>query len=127
MCRSRRRRFGIRDSFRFPAAVVALLLLASSIESRAQQSTYPNVLQTPQVLGLASTRPLMKIAPPVARIDPRPMMHIPVAVIDDAGRYVKSLDARDFSLSVDGEESPIAIFRPASSAALGILVDISQS
>ena len=40
-----------------------------------------------------------------------------------------SLSARDFSLSVDGEESPIAWFRPnrATAAALGVLVDISQS
>ena len=69
----------------------------------------------------------MKITPPFPQIDPRPLLRIPVTVIDEAGRCVRSLDARDFSLSVDGDESPIALFRPASSAALGILVDIPQS
>jgi VWFA-related protein len=127
MCRSRRRRFGIRELFLFPVALVALLLLLSSVESAAQQATSQNVLQTPRVLGLASAAPLMKITPPVPQIDPRPLLRIPVTVIDEAGRCVRSLDARDFSLSVDGDESPIALFRPASSAALGILVDISQS
>lgn len=126
MCPSRRRRFGIREPFLFPAAVVALLVLLSSIESAAQQSTYQNVVQTPRVFGLASVAPLMKFAPPV-QMDSRPLLRIPVSVIDEAGRCVRSLDARDFSLSIDGDESPIALFRPASSAALGILVDISQS
>ncbi|HXN87682.1 MAG TPA: VWA domain-containing protein [Candidatus Binataceae bacterium] len=126
MCRSRRRRFGIRELFLFPAALVALLLPLSSIETAAQQSASGSVLQTPQVFSFV-TVPTLNLPAPTAQIDPRPMLRIPVTVIDDAGKYVRSLDARDFSLSVDGDESPIALFRPASSAALGILVDISQS
>jgi len=120
-----RRRFGIREAL--PVALVALLVLISEIDSSAQQNPDANILQTPQVFRFAAP-PAMNVAS-APQIDPAALIRIPVTVIDDAGRCVESLSARDFSLSVDGEESPIAWFRPnrATAAALGLLVDISQS
>jgi VWFA-related protein len=122
---SNRRRFGIREAF--PVALAALLVLMSEIDSSAQQTAAANVLQMPQVF---SSAPLsaMKVAS-APQIDPETLIRIPVTVLDNAGRCVESLSARDFSLSVDGEESPITWFRPnrATAAALGVLVDISQS
>jgi VWFA-related protein len=125
MCPSIRRRFGIRELF--PIALVALLVLISEIDSSAQQNLDANILQTPQVFRFAA--PSAVNVASALRIDPEALIRIPVTVIDDAGRCVESLSARDFSLSVDGEESPIAWFRPnrATTAALGVLVDISQS
>jgi len=97
------------------------------IDSLAQQSLDANILQTPQVVKFGAP-PAMVISP-APQPDPVGLIRIPVTVVDDAGRCVASLSARDFSLSVDGDESPIAWFRPnrATSAALGVLVDISQS
>ncbi len=125
MCRSKRRRFGISQAS--PIALATLLLLISQTNSAEQQSADASVLQTPQVLKFAAPPP-MKVAS-AAQIDPASLIRIPVTVIDDAGRCVESLSARDFSLSIDGEESQIAWFKPnrATAAALGVLVDISQS
>jgi len=120
-----RRRFGIREAF--PIAVVVLLVPFSEIDSYAQQSLDANILQTPQVFRFAPPSATNVRSEP--QIDPEALIRIPVTVVDDAGRCVESLSARDFLLSVDGEESPIALFRPnrATVAALGVLVDISQS
>jgi len=124
MCRLRSRRFGTRGVF--PVTIVALLVLGSQLDSSAQQNLDANTLQMPQVFQFAAPSALNVISPP--QIDPEALVRIPVTVLDDAGRCVESLSARDFSLSVDGEESPIASFQPnhATAAALGVLVDISQ-
>lgn len=120
-----RRRFGIRGA---PSLALAMLLvLMCQRDSAAQQNLDANVLQTPQVFSFAP--PPAIDAAPAPQIDPASLIRIPVTVIDDAGHAVPSLTARDFSLNVDGEESPIAWFRQnrATAAALGVLVDISQS
>ncbi len=124
MCRLRPRRFGIHETILLPLMVLALLVSAS--ESAAQQTLDTNILQTPQVLKFAPPAVIVKAPPP--QPDPPALLRIPVTVIDDAGRCVASLSARDFSLSIDGDESPIAWFRPnrATGTALGVLVDISQ-
>jgi VWFA-related protein len=120
-----RRRFGIRGASSL--AIATLLVLISQGGSRAQQNLDANVLQTPQVFSFAP--PPTITAPSAPQIDPSSLIRIPVTVLDDAGHAVQSLTAGDFSLNVDGEESPIAWFRPnrATNAALGVLVDISQS
>jgi VWFA-related protein len=122
---STRRRFGIRDAF--PVALATLLVLTLEVDSVAQQTSDANILQTPQVFR--STAPPAINVISVPQMDPEGLVRIPVTVIDDAGRCVEALSARDFSLSVDGEESPIAMFRPnhATAAALGVLVDVSQA
>ncbi len=119
-----RRRFGIRKAFLIP--LVVLLVLFSEIDSVAQQGLDANILQTPQVFRFA--RPSATNVRSEPKSDPEALIRIPVTVIDEAGHCVESLSERDFSLSVDGEESPIAWFRPnrATAAALGVLVDISQ-
>ena len=119
-----RRRFGIREAFLIP--LVVLLVLFSEIDSVAQQGLDANILQTPQVFRFAPPSATNVRSEP--QTDPEALIRIPVTVIDDAGRCVESLSERDFSLSIDGEESPIAWFRPnrATAAALGVLVDISQ-
>src|SRR5580693_639874 len=120
---SRGRRLGI---WKVSVALIALLLI-SAIDSRAQQILNSSTLQTPQVFSFMA-RPTLNV-PAAPQIDPASMIRIPVTVVDDAGRCVPSLSARDFSLSVDGEESPITLFRSnrATAAALGVLVDVSQS
>jgi VWFA-related protein len=119
-----RRRFGIREAY--PVVVVTIIILSFAIDAAAQQSPDPSILQTPQVFSFAAP-PAINVAS-VPQIDPEGLIRIPVTVLDDSGRCVDSLSARDFSLSVDGEESPIALFRTnhATSAALGVLVDVSQ-
>ncbi|HLI81337.1 MAG TPA: VWA domain-containing protein [Candidatus Binataceae bacterium] len=98
-----------------------------AIDSAAQQDRGVNTFQAPQVVHFAAPVPLQATAPP--QVDPATLIRIPVTVVDDSGRCVDSLSARDFSLSIDGQESPIAMFRAdrATTAALGVLVDISQS
>jgi VWFA-related protein len=125
MCRSTWPRFGIRSEITF--AIIALLVLIARPDSSAQQNPDTNILQTPQVVKFASP-PTMGVAPARQADDPAGLIRIPVTVIDDAGRCVESLDARDFSLSLDGEDSSIAWFKQnrATGAALGVLVDISQ-
>jgi VWFA-related protein len=107
-----------------PIALVAALLPLISIEASAQQDLGANIFQAPQVVRFAA--PMQNITSP--KVDPATLIRIPVTVQDDAGQCVDSLDARDFSLSVDGEESPIALFRSnhTTAAALGVLVDVSQ-
>lgn len=124
MCRSTWRRFGIRYPFSIASALVFILLRTSS--AAAQQSIDTNVLQMPQVRNHAASAPVNVVVP---QADPPNLIRIPVTVVDDGGRCVPALTARDFSLSVDGDESPIAWFRPnrATAAALGVLVDISQA
>ena len=125
MCRLRSRRFGICEAF--SAAVAVLLVLLFEVDSVAQSSLDGNILQTPQVFRFAAP-PTMAITP-APQADPAGLIRIPVTVVDEAGQCVASLSARDFSLSVDGEDRPIAWFRPnrSTSAALGVLVDISES
>ena len=120
---SRGRRLGI---WKVSLALIALLLM-SEVDSRAQQNLDRSTLQTPRVFSF--TPPPIANIPVAPQIDPALMIRIPVTVVDGAGRCVPSLSARDFSLSVDGEESPITLFRPnrATAAALGVLVDVSQS
>ena len=121
-----RRRFGIREPF--PLALVALLVLIS--DNRLVRSTEPRYQHPSDPAGVqVRVRLRRRMSDPTPQIDPEALIRIPVTVIDDAGRCVRSLSARDFSLSVDGEESPIPLFRPnrATAAALGVLVDISQS
>ena len=120
-----KRRFGISQAY--PIAFAMLSILIARSNSVAQQDREANVLQTPQVLNFAG--PPTKNATSAPSIDPATLIRIPVTVIDDAGRCVESLQARDFSLSIDGEDRPIAWFKPnrATAAALGVLVDISQS
>jgi VWFA-related protein len=122
MAPSRWRRFGMREAI--PAGLICLLLLPAI--SSAQQDLGINILQTPQVLRFGVPLPLN--IPSAPEIDPSTLVNIPVTVIDHHGRCVDSLDARDFSLNIDGHKSSIAWFRrnEASSAALGVLVDISQ-
>lgn len=125
MCRFDWRRFGIREAV--PVALFSLLLLMSAHNCAAQNAAFDNVLQMPQVYSFASPAAMTShIAP---QIDAQPLVRIPVTVVDDAGRCVQALTARDFALSIDGHDSPIAWFQPgrATSAALGVLVDISQS
>ncbi len=118
------RRFGIRQAI--PVALVGLLLPITAIDSSAQQDLGANIFQAPQVVHFAAPVPIQATAP---QVDSATLIRIPVTVLDDSGRCVDSLSARDFSLSVDGAESPIAWFRAdrATSAALGVLVDVSQS
>ncbi len=125
MCRSKWRRFGIQVALAL--AIAALLVANSRIDAAAQQNRGDNILQTPQVFRFAA--PPAPSIPSRPEVDPASLIRIPVTVIDNAGRSVDALSARDFSLSVDGEESPIAWFRPnhTTAAALGVLVDISQS
>ncbi len=124
MCRSTARRFGPREVFSLASMLILVVLFAP--DSPAQSVPEGNTLQTPQVFGFAPRA--TAIAPSAPQIDPAALVRIPVTVLDDAGRCVSSLSARDFSLSVDGEDSPIAWFRAnrATAAALGVLVDISQ-
>jgi VWFA-related protein len=124
MCRSKPRRFGTRALL--PVASALILVLIFRNDSFAQQNFDTNILQMPQVVKF--TAPPATTIAPAPQAPPAGLIQIPVTVIDAAGRCVASLSARDFSLSVDGEESPIAWFRPnrATSAALGVLVDISQ-
>jgi VWFA-related protein len=123
MCPSTRRRLGRWKVLAF--APLALLLILEH-DSRAQQTLDTTTLQTPQVF----LPPAPKIElPPAPQIEPDSLIRIPVTVVDDAGQCVQSLNAGDFSLDVDGEESPIELFRAnrATAAALGVLVDVSQS
>jgi VWFA-related protein len=120
-----RRRFGIREAS--PVALLALLVVGFGIEASAQQTTDTSILQTPQVFRFAAP-PAINVAS-VPQIDPEGLIRIPVTVLDDTGRCVDSLSASDFSLSVDGEDNPIALFRQSrtTAAALGVLVDVSQA
>jgi VWFA-related protein len=120
---SRGRRLGIS---RVSLALIALLLISAN-DSHAQLNLNSSTLQTPQVFSFLPPPMLNVPAPP--RLDSAAMIRIPVTVLDDAGRCVPSLSARDFSLSVDGDESPITLFRSnrSTAAALGVLVDVSQS
>ncbi|HLX37101.1 MAG TPA: VWA domain-containing protein [Candidatus Binataceae bacterium] len=118
------RRFGIREAI--PAALFCLLIAFAPTTSTAQQALDASIMQTPQVVKFGV--PMPPNVPPAPDIDPTTLINIPVTVIDHHGRCVDSLDARDFSLRVDGWKSPIALFRRnrATAAALGVLVDISQ-
>jgi len=122
------RRFGMPAIFRlvFALLIVLIQLLILQRQSFAQASPDTNILQMPQVAKFAPS-PATIVTPPPPTAPPG-VIQIPVTVIDAAGRCVNSLSARDFALNVDGDESPIAWFRPnrATSAALGVLVDISQ-
>jgi hypothetical protein len=110
-------------------APLALLLILDR-DSCAQQTLDNSTLQTPQVFRFnPPPLPALVEAAPTQQIDPASLLRIPVTVVDKAGQCVPSLRAGDFSLDVDGQESPIKLFRPnrATAAALGVLVDISQS
>jgi VWFA-related protein len=110
-------------------APLALLLILDR-DSCAQQTLDNSTLQTPQVFRFNPPHePAPVEAAQIPQIDPESLIRIPVTVVDNGGRCSESLSARDFTLRIDGEESPIALFRPnhATSAALGILVDISQA
>ena len=135
MRRFNRRPFGIRKILP-PTIIVVVILLISllfEIDAIAQQAPDPTVLQMPQVFSYAAAAaPLVNLnlaQPPKIDDDPDGLLTIPVSVTDDGGQCVHSLSANDFSLSIDGDQSAIQWFReaPATSAALGILVDISKS
>ena len=121
---SMRRRLGIWEIV--PLALVAMLLMRAS-DSFAQQKLDTNTLQTPQVVRLSP--PPMPQPVEVPQIDPKSLIRIPVTVVDNGGRCFEALRAGDFSLRIDGVESPITLFRAnhATAAALGVLVDISQA
>jgi VWFA-related protein len=124
---SNRRRLGRWKVLVF--APLALLLILDR-DSCAQQTLDNSTLQTPQVFRFNPPPvPALVEAAPTSQIDPASLLRIPVTVVDKAGQCVPSLRAGDFSLDVDGQESPIKLFRPnrATAAALGVLVDISQS
>lgn len=123
MCPSLRRRFGVRAAI--PVALATLLLFLTAIESAAQREPGANIFQAPQVVHFDAPVPIQIAAP---QVDPATLIRIPVTVVDDAGRCVDSLSARDFALSIDGENSPITWFgaNHRTSAALGVLVDVSQ-
>src|ERR1700722_16564745 len=115
---------GIRVALSLTVAWLGELSIVN--DAAAQRSLDASILQPPQVVRFAAS-PAPKIAA-IPQVDPASLIRIPVTVVDDSGRCVESLSARDFSLSVDGQESPIAWFRSnrATTAALGVLVDISQ-
>ncbi len=124
MCRLTPGQFGLWHAYR--PAIASLLILAFGHLAFAQQSSDPHVLQTPQIFSFLHAPPVA--VAPTPQLDPEGLIRIPVTVIDDEGEFVRSLSARDFSLNVDGEQSPIEWFQPsrATSAALGVLVDVSR-
>src|ERR1700693_861454 len=123
MCPSLRRRFGIRVAI--TVAIATLLLSLTAIDSAAQHDPGANIFQVPPVIHFNAPVPIQIAAP---QVDPATLIRIPVTVVDSAGRCVDSLSAHDFALSIDGEDCPITWFgaNHRTSAALGVLVDVSQ-
>ncbi|HVN29608.1 MAG TPA: hypothetical protein VMT64_14015, partial [Candidatus Binataceae bacterium] len=105
---STRRRLG-----RFKVLPVALvaLLLSLDRDCTAQQSLGTSTLQTPQIVHFNPQVASVPFSPlPTPHLAPS-LLRIPVTVTNDAGQCVQSLEVGDFSLDIDGHESPIELFR----------------
>jgi len=125
MCPSRGRRFGLHSAL--PIVLAILLLSFGAGDCSAQQDPGVNFMQTPQVVRFSAPM-LLSAPPPVPRIDPATLLRFPVTVIDAHGHCIDSLNAKDFSLSINGRQDQIELFHRnrTTSAALAILVDVSD-